>query len=279
MMTQHGGGDRQVSGPGLEGAEAFARNFAHGEVGAGSPGAAAAPWSTSGRRCRPHHRAPHRRHPAAGVRPPRAPPPSGQPPTQRASWTSRPRSPSTGPSSGRRARARSRSAGCWATGPACPTNGSIQLADCRPGTPWSRRWPPWSRCGAGTARGYTPSPTGTGGWSAGSVAEPRAFSPAGGRSARPGVLGRAAPSRSPRRPAHQCGLGPVEEGRQNEGLSDLVSQIERYLGPGSMLALAWRQQHAVRRQRRLQPARRACRRDPGASGSPTPARWPACTRP
>jgi CubicO group peptidase (beta-lactamase class C family) len=47
------------------------------------------------------------------------------------------------------------------------------------------------------------------------------------------------PDQEPRvAPLTNRGLGPVEEGKQNEGLSDLVSQIEQFLGPGSMLALA-----------------------------------------
>ena len=40
-------------------------------------------------------------------------------------------------------------------------------------------------------------------------------------------------------PLTNRGLAPVSEGAEgNEGLSDLVSQIEKFLGPGSMLALA-----------------------------------------
>jgi CubicO group peptidase (beta-lactamase class C family) len=39
-------------------------------------------------------------------------------------------------------------------------------------------------------------------------------------------------------PLTNRGLGPAAEGAQNEGLDDLVSQIEQLLGPGSMLVLA-----------------------------------------
>jgi CubicO group peptidase (beta-lactamase class C family) len=39
-------------------------------------------------------------------------------------------------------------------------------------------------------------------------------------------------------PLTNRGLGPAAEGAQNEFLDDLVSQIEQFLGPGSMLALA-----------------------------------------
>jgi CubicO group peptidase (beta-lactamase class C family) len=39
-------------------------------------------------------------------------------------------------------------------------------------------------------------------------------------------------------PLTNRGLHPAEEGEENEGLSDLVSQIEQLLGPGSMLVMA-----------------------------------------